>query len=610
MSLWQLLRGSYSGYGVDDYETAFDSDSPRPLDPVFVAGQANIRGLLASSRRYNVGFVVLLISLILNSEDFPVLRTVTQERSIRFTNKKYREHFRCLVEWKLLCACLPEQIRFFNTYFAVPKGEEYARAIFNGKRLSSLMPTPPPVNIFDIPRFLEKLSDIPITTGVWLVIGDIRHWFHQIPVSFELSRFFGVALSVNETFRWTCLPMGWSFSPAIAQALGWAMLCHRESGEFAHVKIDDLEVSPTFVTLFSKIGQRVGFLALYYDNYIVVSTDADVARIMHNRIERNARLFNIALKEHKLFTRKELFADPPIFLGIEIGLTRKRHRDEGLGIHWRIHKRNLRYLCAMTYPAREIAQVIGRILYFRLVSLSPLGTHESTRGVLQLLRRVSKEAWLHSWATARIAVSVSEASAIAQEVDCANGDEWNGATAAPSKIAYVATDACDKGWGFVILNEAKIIYHSGQLEYPATIAGDHIFIKELFAALQGVFHARTKEVALVVVALDNTAAAGVLRRRYSTNQKANVLLAELDTRIRVVTVAGSDNVADAPSRGAIPDQEKAMATWKAIVGYDQGVRHGKQLKKFDNCQDPVRHAEPEDENEDQMIENVIAEACT
>jgi hypothetical protein len=47
---------------------------------------------------------------------------------------------------------------------------------------------------------------------------DLRHWFHQIKVDPELSRIFGLRDN-EEYWEWATLPMGWSWSPAIAQVL-------------------------------------------------------------------------------------------------------------------------------------------------------------------------------------------------------------------------------------------------------------------------------------------------------------------------------------------------------------------------------------------------------
>jgi hypothetical protein len=612
MSLWQLLRGS--GYGGYDAWELFESatEGPLPLDPVDVAGTANVRALAASAKKRNIVFVVAMLALILSPDRIPVPEIddehAPEPRRLRFTNAKYRSHFSHLTNWGLLEPTVAENIKYCNTYFAVPKGTAFARAIFNGRRLSEASPAPQPVNLFDIAGFLEKLGSLDCKQGLWMVIGDFRHWFHQIPVCRELSSYFGLALSPKEVYRWLCLPMGWSHSPVIAQSLGWAVLCHREEGSPAYVCIDNMATPPTFVTLKDAAGQEVGFLALYYDNYIVVSNNHQVARAMNERIKKNAKLFNIALKEHAIHARSELMgATPPTFLGIELGL--QRTRDGVFAVRWRIKNRMIRTLDQGVFPAREVARVIGKLLYSRLISLEPLGTHESTRQVLSLLARVSREAWAQTWNSARITITDEEAAHLRVETERASGDNWHGTPPIPRKVAYVATDASCNGWGFVILEAGTVLFDSGRLLFPTSLTDDHIFIKELHAAIQGIRHVAisSPDVEQVVVVVDNTAVAGVLRRRYSTNTKANLMLKDLQMRIRIVTVPSEANVADSPSRGSPIDSKRTNATWLAIVGDSEGCRIGLQTHPHPNYPSgkSLRHAEPDD---DELISTSIAMA--
>ena len=124
-----------------------------------------------------------------------------------------------------------------STYVEVPKTKDTSRLIFNGKELSKHWKIPRPVNICDTGSLIKKILSVSEAKDqkLHVVVGDFRHWFHQIRVSEALSRHFGIALREKngaiETFRWRTLPMGWSHSPFIAQCLAWGVLCHREDGQ-------------------------------------------------------------------------------------------------------------------------------------------------------------------------------------------------------------------------------------------------------------------------------------------------------------------------------------------------------------------------------------------
>jgi hypothetical protein len=600
--LWQLLQGS--GYGAyQTQESTFVRTGPKPLDPIHIAGGTNVRLLLKSAEKRGALFATLLLSIIIDPQG-SLMRDIAQDgRSIRFTNKKYAGHFDDLAQWKLLEETAPEDIRYFNTYFGVPKSEEVDRAIFNGKNLSKLCPTPPPVNLADITRIIEEIGTCNCHKGLWFVMGDIRHWFHQLPVSEALSRYFGLALG-EKCFRWTCLPMGWSYSPAIAQAAAWTMLAHREDEEPAYIFIDGLENSPAFLPLFNSSSRRVGTVFLYYDNYLVVSECPATAQAMHIRIMRNARLFSIILKEHALIPRSALLGPtPPVFLGMEISLDYKRGRDASPThrLRWRPKPRKIEQPTMLVWAARSLAAIIGQCLFCRLVSLQPLGSENSTRQVLSILRRTSKEAWRTTWNTAMITLRPEELTAIQDEVVFATSRVWHYAVAPPTSWGYVASDASSEMWGFVFYDETgSVTASSGPRVFPPDIKENHIFIKELYAAIEGCKAQMNLSPFLqrIHIAVDNTAVAAVLRRRYSSNMKATSMMAALTIDLRVVIIPSAANVADSPSRGSPLELHRITDTWNAFKADSDGLRLGSAPRHPNNQTGRLRHSENEDESEE------------
>jgi len=87
------------------------------------------------------------------------------------------------------------ELKHIARYFAVPKNEEEARAIWNGRRLSLSSKVPPNVFLPYLPDLLKEISDLDAQIGgVTIYTGDFRHFFHQIPSSRTLSYFFGVSI--------------------------------------------------------------------------------------------------------------------------------------------------------------------------------------------------------------------------------------------------------------------------------------------------------------------------------------------------------------------------------------------------------------------------------
>ena len=138
--------------------------------------------------------------------------------------------------------------------------------------------------------------------------------------------------------------MGWSYSPTVAQSLGWLLLHHREPEEEMFFDLSGSKAAPMFVYLKNAAGNTCGMATIYYDNYIVVGTDPRMVETMHHRIERNAKLFHVELKEHNMYSRKQLVVrnDDTVlkFLGVRIGFQIRRDRQGQPSHHlvWRADK--------------------------------------------------------------------------------------------------------------------------------------------------------------------------------------------------------------------------------------------------------------------------------
>ena len=155
--MWTLLK---AGYG--DYNSVSARTDMGKLDPILCArnvSTAKIKLMIKLAQQIGAFFASDLLKLLYDEVEVSKIISITENpRRIRYSNVKYQEHFKDLIEWRLLEQCNPEFIRFFATYFSVPKDEILDRSIFNGRILSTMTQTPPTVNLADVPRVIRELN--------------------------------------------------------------------------------------------------------------------------------------------------------------------------------------------------------------------------------------------------------------------------------------------------------------------------------------------------------------------------------------------------------------------------------------------------------------------
>lgn len=196
--LWHLLasNGGYCSPYSLPLRQKVNSSGVHSLDTISCAGGANMQALRTRALTRGLLFAVTLMNIILVPAKFQdtlleVLSHPQGGRKVYFTNERYRPHFLDLNLWGLIPTCPIEEVKSFSTYFSVEKncaGKEegisvHDRAIFNGKKLSVGCKIPPLVNLPDMCEVLQRIANLSRPDGVSIICGDLRHWFHQIPVS-------------------------------------------------------------------------------------------------------------------------------------------------------------------------------------------------------------------------------------------------------------------------------------------------------------------------------------------------------------------------------------------------------------------------------------------
>jgi hypothetical protein len=218
------------------------------------------------------------------------------------------------------------------------KGTDGVRAIFNGKRFSSRCATPPPTNLPDINVLFAALLRLP--GKITMVEGDVRHFFHQIKLHYDISRFFCIRMH-QKFWRWATLPMGWSWSPFIAQSISFGVIIETLSDCGESVSMyRDLHVPPSLIEI---PGRLVA--AVWYDNILLATNDANLALRFYQKLKKLTDKANLEMKEWNIHHPRSMMKSSecmPTYLGMEFAkfpVKRSRHAADDTSdtsvLHWR-----------------------------------------------------------------------------------------------------------------------------------------------------------------------------------------------------------------------------------------------------------------------------------
>ena len=603
MTIWNLLQRI--GYNSSAYDGTSSAEM-QPLDPILIA-TADMTKIRKAAQLFPTLWQFL--KRIYEPEVFKALIDKALMRKVVWTNNCYHEHIQQLHEWGLLQKVPIDQAAYFVGYFEVPKGEYASRAIVNAKTLSSHFVRPEPVNIAPITGILERIHHMQSEGPIYIVYGDFRHFFHAVLLHPDIAKHFTIAIN-HVFYSWVRLPMGWSFSPLTAQALGWLVILHREEGDEALFETEGLAGGhlPTFVRT---VGCD-GFISLTYDNYICTTRDAGIADKISKRIIANCKRFNITIKEHKMVSSKSMSEHkaPVILLGAQVCHEMRRNEDQPThGIKWRIDPRKSGMILPLLTTRRQIASAIGRCLYRYHLSLRPLVTCPGAMALIQILRLLALRqiAPCSPHWDSNFPLTDQQTDVLQSEWALYRNNDWLRIEPAMKITAstqryIVASDASETAWGFVVMTlDGEILYvHSAR--WADSMSELHIFYLELYAALyaQKWVH-KQKGKCIIYHLIDNSAARAVLEHGYSTTTLGCRWLAEhyriFEGRIHLVAVTSGMNIADEPSRLKDLKLMKIAITCKIVHDAILGFRGelGTPYSSAEWHHGGIRHREPDDD---------------
>ena len=311
---------------------------------------------------------------------------------------------------------------------------------------------------------------------------------------------------------------------------------------------------PPCVALRSDTGEEAR-LYLTYDNIAVISGSYRFLEHIAASILRTLNEHNIAVKEHYLYSAKDLGRGLPscTHLGVEYALTSSGHLRVRLSerciTKWRAASTPL--LAAEKCTKRKCATIVGMILHARRIRLTPLYDSELAIRALRELHPIVS--WNELFEPEYMDTLRAELRFVLQ-------NDWQllsrpYADGKNREVIAVASDASDYGCGYIILPPDKpMSIYSNDALFEKEV---HIYIKEFIAAKMAVEATCARGYKSIRLLVDNAAVAAAIRRRYSTNHVANRILKEMfetiesqEGTLEVLSIPGCWNPADEPSRGA------------------------------------------------------------
>ncbi len=551
------------------------------LDEIHVAGSVRLIKLRDTMRARGYHCLAEYIDVIASERVPDWMKKIVQTKRPPNVKKRFHAHLAQLARWNVVAASATRphgkggskaESQFTSTYFEVPKSASETRAIFNGKALSEASPTPPPVNLADTRRFVERLKKYLChrrkdgkLNKVHIWMGDFRHWFHQLGMHPSRWKWFSVKCEEHLSYLWRVLPMGWSWSPAIAQAVAWSVLiAHTDAEKFLNLTPfkDRTARLPTFIET-----REGGFITVYYDNFFVISpTEAERDGIAA-MCSKNFHDFGAVVKESAMRTVNHAdFMSPGGFeyLGIHA-----RGVSKGSSIILELRPAKLKKWLppAESLSTRDAAIIVGRAVFCGLLHGNVFLKDPLGRNTIKLARRVGIHASLFGWSSKWSDISAVQAlwSSIYNLIDHPvkhniGQIERAEKSKTEQKHYILATDASLDGEGFCLYrllpdsNELRLIDSAA---FRTNLSFDaKIFDYEMEAVLRSLTRPEIRSLVhdpdvRVTLVVDNSGVAHSIRNGLTESDRGQEMIdAMYDeiARVDTVLVISNDNPADVPSR--------------------------------------------------------------
>ena len=485
--------------------------------------------------------------------------------------------------------------RFFHRFFTVPKGDGLlARLITSCKVLNKR------VARCRLLRFgtIEDLFRILLFFGApACAVSDFRHWFFQIPLPENCKKLFSVHSGdvVGEMLAW---PMGFSWSPFIAQCIGMAFMAIAiTTAGFTPSYPDFLSQDevPPFWIIKNEVGAIVAFAMIWYDNIIIAASNAPIRDTICRAMRSIAKIINAAWKPQKEQDRNPRdLSDPFLRSTSEVAYTGIHFSMENGSIRWKhLDSNRTRWSTSLatklssfglpkkTLIWRDVSEIIGVIIWDWWVS----GTSRSSiLPTLEIATRIGMSCESNrDWdCLAQLSPMEWDALILAFQTIAAD-NSWKHRTF-PQEIqsrnihdnlTLATSDAMKlRGAGVIFSLAGKeinfAIFTWSNEEYPKSINWKETSsgIRTINWILDTYPHVRE-----ILIGVDNTTAWIALTKWvFTTNPITQLELDTLCSRLQrlgvslfVHQIPGTTIVADDRSRGAISIPSKMLACAKLLL---------------------------------------------
>ena len=607
------------------------------LDPLLpgLAGGAKIGSILTDGTQHRIVFMINAIMIISCVDTFlSVVAPPTVDPSqFACSATKWADHFAALVGFNLIQQTGAGVLKFCAKYFAVPKTEDLSRAIFNGLELSRRCTLPFKVNLPDLSIVLQQIAEMCAPQAgesprrVYLVTGDIRHWFHQIPVPQEIGVFFGLHLGTLY-YLYRVLPMGWSWSPHIAQCIAMGLVlvalsrCGVDITAYAN-----LTTPPPFVVVRDKKGRLEGIVCVWYDNIALFTTNENLSKAFFRRHVAVMHSHHVIMKHWRLHTWQDLQCsnldraelnlavnlppdstespqDPdalPIYLGMMFGM-------DGHTLQWKHHpvkvhkwKSLITTLGQGWCSARDIAAVVGVAVWNNHISLKRL---LEIVDIIDLLKTAAHRVKEVGWDTKEIWPLYMVEPAIHLLTRIVANPWMSYTPRIPEGIIYVCADSSTPRFCYLAWSSGRqlidSLYSAGPWWSPILTA--HIFAKELCVATMAIeaICERFRNTR-IILGEDNTAVVHVLTKCYSTTdvgldyvRRVVVALDSSNNDLVVIPVPSESNPADPPTRLRPLCPRRTAEWWLLVERHPDLHLDAHPLRRMRTSTGGLRHGDDDD----------------
>lgn len=165
--------------------------------------------------------------------------------------------------------------------------------------------------LLDVMELLQAVFFVdPISGTEELLVGftNLRCRSHYVRHSLLISS----SATGYRVFELRVWPMGFSWSPWVAQCISMSLVLAGDTGEF--VFVFSKEFAPPYVRVENKRGKLVAVVVVFYDNFLVMATVAPVYEWIVAHILLNARILGAVWKiEEDKVEQKEARVKRPAF---------------------------------------------------------------------------------------------------------------------------------------------------------------------------------------------------------------------------------------------------------------------------------------------------------